>query len=848
MSQTISSDTNTIGTLTTFPQLLSQEHIVTIPKVQRDYAYGRNEDKAIAILADLLHTILRAVRDDSIEILDFVYGGPLVKSDTAAGASSQGFVPLDGQQRLTTLFLLYYYASLRPGVSDEDIAFLHHFRYETRTTATTFCHALLTDIRQYILAMRYPTEGEPSKRGVCELITNHRSYLPTYSLDPTIAAMLLALTTIETFCNKEEYHVDDLWHRLINNNNIQFYSLHLSDFGLTDDLYIKMNSRGKRLTPFEIFRSQLEQHVAAIAPERKQELSLKLDTTWMDVIWAYAQASGKEIIVKADSAYMNLFRNIFLMELCRREIIAKKTVPLSSYLPEVLRDADDVERLIQTLDIIATIHTTVGINDEWTTFFYYDDIYTCPVGKADKIRLFQQQRQHQKSIFYIAMDEELSLYLLTFFYAMLQLHREECQSYSHDTMFRCLRELRNLTADNDIRPFIRERVISSLLRNIDVIIDNQGVVPEIDDTIAFTAPRWNEEHKKTTTLISIYPQLLEYENHVALRGSLTLFINKYYPQDSPADNATTLLAQLQHFAQLFNNNTYKKNYFGGTDYFIDLRCALIAQGARQQQEHMQCEVGPDKSDITWRLLLHTPFRRNGDNKTPSALGDFFVSLETRRYQEAILDIIANIDASAVPHYGQSAQQFDIFSWQYYYCKYPYYSIAFDTHGYYLWEDKEHKPLLAIILMRSQRRENGREWLMMNKILADEFNDHYKKEHHDCTITCSLDGHREQPVVVNNTGITLSIYQDEQHAGWIVNDDNNLLAATDADDDRPYQLTPLANEEASVDGGAASAALDTHTYLLTANTTADTTANNAETTDLITAAVALIANIHIGLNP
>ena len=97
-----------IGQLKTFRQLLDEEKSIIIPKVQRDYAYGRQEEKVQEVLDGMLTCILEAVRDDSDNILDFVYGGTYVhKSDKKAG-----LIPLDGQQRLTTLFLLHFYASL----------------------------------------------------------------------------------------------------------------------------------------------------------------------------------------------------------------------------------------------------------------------------------------------------------------------------------------------------------------------------------------------------------------------------------------------------------------------------------------------------------------------------------------------------------------------------------------------------------------------------------------------------------------------------------------------------------------------------------------------------------------
>lgn len=70
---------------------------------------------------------------------------------------------------------------------------------------------------------------------------------------------------------------------------VVFYYLPLRDFGLTDDLYIKMNARGKQLTPFESFKADF------INEMRCQNLSdyldvttgvpIKIDTTWTDIFW-----------------------------------------------------------------------------------------------------------------------------------------------------------------------------------------------------------------------------------------------------------------------------------------------------------------------------------------------------------------------------------------------------------------------------------------------------------------------------------------------------------------------------------------------------------------------------------
>ena len=221
---------NKIGKLTTFPRLMAEESVVMIPKVQRDYAYGRKETKVEAVLDGMLHTMLDAVKNNEDVIFDFVYGGSYVKS----GDDVSGLIPLDGQQRLTTLFLLYFYASLvQHGVTSEDVAWLKKFRYETRQSATDFCETLIDEVRDYLL------EGViddilDGKASLAAEISGHPKYMPSYDSDPTIESMLNVLERIDAIYKANP--MPDLWTRLMDGDNIRFYALSLDKFGLSDDL------------------------------------------------------------------------------------------------------------------------------------------------------------------------------------------------------------------------------------------------------------------------------------------------------------------------------------------------------------------------------------------------------------------------------------------------------------------------------------------------------------------------------------------------------------------------------------------------------------------------------------
>ena len=87
----------------TFLGLIENQQI-QIPIIQRDYAQGRIDPKVSEIREGFLSALVEALKtsDNSNPlILDFIYGSTINNNSL--------FIPLDGQQRLTTLFLLHWY-------------------------------------------------------------------------------------------------------------------------------------------------------------------------------------------------------------------------------------------------------------------------------------------------------------------------------------------------------------------------------------------------------------------------------------------------------------------------------------------------------------------------------------------------------------------------------------------------------------------------------------------------------------------------------------------------------------------------------------------------------------------
>ena len=101
---------------------------------------------------------------------------------------------------------------------------------------------------------------------------------------------------------------------------ITFQLLDLENFGLSDDLYIKMNARGKPLTPFETFKARYEQVLEEVFGNETREIgkqhlpvaeyfAWRMDTHWADFFWVHRDRKTNLY----DDAVMNLFRSVALV-------------------------------------------------------------------------------------------------------------------------------------------------------------------------------------------------------------------------------------------------------------------------------------------------------------------------------------------------------------------------------------------------------------------------------------------------------------------------------------------------------------------------------------------------------
>ncbi len=126
----------------TFWELCNTYNKIEVPIIQRDYAQGRNTADVEKLRNKFVNDYLikSIVADEKIE-LDFVYGSIL--TELKEDEKQKIFIPLDGQQRLTTLFLLHFFVAIKENRLAEIKDVLLRFTYETRPSAHDFCKLLL---------------------------------------------------------------------------------------------------------------------------------------------------------------------------------------------------------------------------------------------------------------------------------------------------------------------------------------------------------------------------------------------------------------------------------------------------------------------------------------------------------------------------------------------------------------------------------------------------------------------------------------------------------------------------------------------------------------------------------
>ena len=81
----------------------------------------------------------------------------------------------------------------------------------------------------------------------------------------------------------------------------------LKEMGLSDELYVRMNSRGRPLTRFEHYKADLEKRLTLVDSDLAKEIARRFDGIWTDFLWKNRPVDKSASLEFVDRAFMNIF-------------------------------------------------------------------------------------------------------------------------------------------------------------------------------------------------------------------------------------------------------------------------------------------------------------------------------------------------------------------------------------------------------------------------------------------------------------------------------------------------------------------------------------------------------------
>lgn len=244
---------------------------MVVPEIQREYVWGSNKN--------IVNQFIDSIKDNKDINVGFLY---------SYSNGNQEYI-IDGQQRLTTLVLCLYYASLMQKEYYNDFKSLLKvnspnmaFTYRVRSNTEEFMQCLFNS------GLYKEKEIKDSKW-----------YHACYDADLSISSMIALLNYLDEIKFNVKYN-DIL--------NIEFWYYPIDETSLGEDLYITMNSRGKTLDNAEKLKPLLFE-------KSRKELKNwgKIWDDWEDFFFTLLNGDD---ITKINVAMNNLIRIVWELKTC----------------------------------------------------------------------------------------------------------------------------------------------------------------------------------------------------------------------------------------------------------------------------------------------------------------------------------------------------------------------------------------------------------------------------------------------------------------------------------------------------------------------------------------------------
>lgn len=321
--------------------LFSDDNVVIIPDLQRDYCWGTKlNDKNLVL--DFVKNIVDNSNSELSLGLIYGYESPI------------GHIQLcDGQQRITTLFLLLglinkksknafqnQLISLFELENDDKDPYL---QYSIRESSLYF----LSDLVCHFFI--------PENTLTVSDITLQSWYFKDYDLDPSIQSMLSALLTIEQeIINISAHELGDC---IVNSLSFIYYDMGTKANG--EETFVIINTTGEPLTATENLKPLF---IGTQKPEKAEYCSQKWEE-WETWFWKMRKGSGKKENDTADNGFREFLRWITLLNSTDAEF--KKIQETNNFDFDINFDTDEINEYFNIVKYLFEDSDLFSDNLDW---------------------------------------------------------------------------------------------------------------------------------------------------------------------------------------------------------------------------------------------------------------------------------------------------------------------------------------------------------------------------------------------------------------------------------------------------------------------------------------------------
>lgn len=512
---------------------------ILIPLLQRDYVQGGVE----SIISPFIDQLLHGKEVD----LNYIYGYE----------ENGCFIPIDGQQRLITLWLLHLYIS---SIEEVNASFPVDLSFKGREFANDFCVA----IKEHLQKALHSVE-ETGK--LSDVLKDQSWFMTSWLSSLTVRCMLKTLDYIHRFYKPNS---GCTWQMLTSEDckiTFSFLKMDGKD-GLDDDIYIKMNGRGRALSDFENLKSWMDEHVAFKKDNEKKVWKLNMDNKWTDFFW---KNRNREHSKGIDEEQLFCFCNLLILYWMRnQERLAKKLQGLDEHYKEelqVLLTKREGIKLVSSEDLLSYFFDYLDEGNMmplvWLKrlslmdkgFFEFAQKALDILSElSEKLNQYQDQTTG-KYLYFEEMKENTFMYntalckgtygkTLPLLYTMLSLCKEKL---CDEELFQRLRVMRNLVENTTIG---KKELVEKVLPAIDVLAtklaNDVGILQylcralDVEETLKGFSPTQVKEEilKAKYAHTSLMADIEEMENSSFFRGKIICMFN-FLQEKEGYDSFTT---------------------------------------------------------------------------------------------------------------------------------------------------------------------------------------------------------------------------------------------------------------------------------------------------------------------